>query len=348
MRNNDEAFDPKQPHPTFSFFQSGPQQVDQQSGGEADKARAAKARLIITAPGSKGTANKRELKKDEKLNKKQKVTVWSLMPYINESALDNCLEKESGIARLWEDQSLHLHLRDLSLTEPGVITAQKEASFRQCFKESQGSVIRVPGSSKSITERELVRSLILVLQGIPSKQVFELEKTTFTFNTNPNLVISDLCCTSKSLQQLCVDFTEAGCYFLHLREFSEFMSSHKSKGAGQVVEAFALAIQDFLVFYQHQVNELENKARAHRAVLEAPLSKGGSNWTDKYVSLLDLKVLMAPLLAQIQTIASICFTSKFIEDVKWQQEMKKDGDADSADCSFDNGQNELKFMALLY
>lgn len=51
---------------------------------------------------------------------------------------------------------------------------------------------------------------------------------------------------------------------MHLREFSEFMSSHKRQGAGQVVEAFALAIQDFLVFYQHQVNELERKAKDHR------------------------------------------------------------------------------------
>lgn len=64
------------------------------------------------------------------------------------------------------------------------------------------------------------------------------------------------------------------------------------------------------------------------------------------MSLLEIKVLMAPLLAQIQTIASICFTTKFIDDVKFQQEMKKD--ADSADASFDDGQNDFKFMALLY
>ena len=174
------------------------------------------------------------------------------------------MEAESGISRMWEDESLHIQMRNLSLCEPGVITAQKESSFRSCFKAGVGSVIRVPGSSKTIRERDLVRSLVLVLQGIPSKQVFELDKTTFTFNTNPNLVISDLCSTSSSLQQLCDEFTQAGCYFLHLREFSEYMSSHESRGAGQVVEAFALAIQDFLIFYQHQVNEIEGKARAHR------------------------------------------------------------------------------------
>ena len=126
--------------------------------------------------------------------------VWSLMPYVDESALDHNMEKESGIARMWEDESLHIHLRNLSLCEPGVITAEKEASFRACYKASLGGVIRVPGSSKTIMEKDLVRSLILVLQGIPSKQVFELEATAFTFTTNPNLVISDLCCNSASLQ----------------------------------------------------------------------------------------------------------------------------------------------------
>lgn len=52
----------------------------------------------------------------------QKMSVWSLMPYVNESVLDNALEKESGISRMWEDHSLHLKFRDLSITEPGVIT----------------------------------------------------------------------------------------------------------------------------------------------------------------------------------------------------------------------------------
>ena len=112
------------------------------------------------------------------------------------------------------------------------------------------------------------------------------------------------------------------------------MSSYKSKGAGQVVEAFALAIQDFLLFYQHQVNDLERKAIQQRS-----LSQESSIKTDQYeghyLSLIEIKVLMAPLLAQIQTIASICFTSKFIEDVEMQQQMNKGGKDlnDSADNS---------------
>ncbi len=85
------------------------------------------------------------------------------MPYVDESALENNMEEESGITRLWEDDSLHLHLRNLSVCEPGVITLQKEESFRACYKASVAGVIKVPDSSKTIKEKDLVRSLILVL-----------------------------------------------------------------------------------------------------------------------------------------------------------------------------------------
>ena len=52
------------------------------------------------------------------------------------------------------------------------------------------------------------------------------------------------------------------------------MSSHKATGAGQIVEAFALAIQDFLIFYQHQVNELSQKAAKRRQDENQLLFKG--------------------------------------------------------------------------
>ena len=41
-----------------------------------------------------------------------------------------------------------------------------------------------------------------------------------------------------------------------------------------VVEAFALAIQDFLIFYQHQVNELSQKAAKRREDENKLLFKG--------------------------------------------------------------------------
>jgi hypothetical protein len=42
------------------------------------------------------------------------------------------------------------------------------------------------------------------------------------------------------LEDCFADFIEAANFFFHLREFTEFMS--KPHGAGQIVEAFALAI----------------------------------------------------------------------------------------------------------
>jgi len=48
--------------------------------------------------------------------------VWSLLPYVNEKLLDHNMAEESGIQRMWEDESIHLHMRNLSVCEPGVIT----------------------------------------------------------------------------------------------------------------------------------------------------------------------------------------------------------------------------------
>ena len=91
------------------------------------------------------------------------------MPYVNESLLDNNMEACSGIQRMWEDESIHTELRNLSVNEPGVITKQKEASILACYKEYAKQAIKVPGSSKVITEAELVKQILFLLQGIPSK-----------------------------------------------------------------------------------------------------------------------------------------------------------------------------------
>ena len=186
------------------------------------------------------------------------------MPYVDESLLDFNVKAESGIARLWEDHSIHLSMRNLKVGEPGLLTMQKEQATLERYQEANRHAIKVAGNARTIKQTELIQKIILLLQGIPSQQIFELEQTVFTFSLNPNLLVVDLCCNKASLEDLCREFLEAGCLFLHLREFNEFMSSHKATGAGQIVEAFALAIQDFLIFYQHQVNELAKKARLRK------------------------------------------------------------------------------------
>ena len=79
------------------------------------------------------------------------------MPYVDESILENNMDKESGIQRLWEDESIHIHMRNLSVCEPGVITKQKEVSFLACFKDFVKSAIKVPGSTKNIKELDFVK-----------------------------------------------------------------------------------------------------------------------------------------------------------------------------------------------
>ena len=72
--------------------------------------------------------------------------------------------------------------------------------------------------------------------------------------------------------------------------------------------------------------------------------KGSGPSSEKYLSLLEVKVFMEPLLAQIRAVACICFTNKFIDDILAEKEGNKEQDKESEDGK----QNEMKFMALLY
>ena len=67
---------------------------------------------------------------------------------------------------------------------------------------------------------------------------------------------------------------------------------------------------------------------------------------DSSLTLLEVKVLMEPLLAQIRAIACVCFTSKFIDDILAQKanEVDKGGEKESEDGNGD----EFKFLSLLY
>ena len=54
-------------------------------------------------------------------------------------------------------------------------------------------------------------------------------------------------------QSLFQEMMEAGSYFLHLREFVDCMQN--SEQAGKMLQAFSLAIADFLTYYQSQIIE---------------------------------------------------------------------------------------------
>lgn len=50
------------------------------------------------------------------------------MAHVDESKLENCLEKESGITKFWEDEDIDLNLERLKVTsEVGLLTKTKVA-----------------------------------------------------------------------------------------------------------------------------------------------------------------------------------------------------------------------------
>lgn len=44
------------------------------------------------------------------------------MPYLNEQQLSNNIKESSGISRFWEDENLDIKMRELRVSESGLIT----------------------------------------------------------------------------------------------------------------------------------------------------------------------------------------------------------------------------------
>lgn len=71
-------------------------------------------------------------------------------------------------------------------------------------------------------------------------------------------------------QELFKELMEAGSYFLHLNEFvacmanAENAKSEDSQPVGKILQAFSLAISDFLSFYQSQIIDFPNKVQTRR------------------------------------------------------------------------------------
>ena len=64
-------------------------------------------------------------------SRKRKQLLLLLLPYVDESKLVGNVKVESGMQKLWEDENLDYSLNNLSLNETGLLTPQKQASFKQ-------------------------------------------------------------------------------------------------------------------------------------------------------------------------------------------------------------------------
>ena len=51
------------------------------------------------------------------------------MPQVNEELLEHNVKKESGIQRMWEDETLDLKFRDMRISECCLFTEAKGKSF---------------------------------------------------------------------------------------------------------------------------------------------------------------------------------------------------------------------------
>jgi len=64
--------------------------------------------------------------KDSKVKPMCTQTLWNMMPYVEEHQLASNLKASSGIQRFWEDESLHIHMRNLEISESGSLSLEKE------------------------------------------------------------------------------------------------------------------------------------------------------------------------------------------------------------------------------
>lgn len=77
------------------------------------------------------------------------------MPQVNEDLLDHNMLKESGIQRFWEDEQLDVRLRDMRISEAGVITEFKAKEFNKDFNQTAQALEFI--SLRSYTENEVIK-----------------------------------------------------------------------------------------------------------------------------------------------------------------------------------------------
>ncbi len=77
------------------------------------------------------------------------------MPQVNEDLLDHNMLKESGIQWFWEDEQLDIRLRDMRISEAGVITELKAKEFNREFNQTAKAMEFI--SMRSFTENEVIK-----------------------------------------------------------------------------------------------------------------------------------------------------------------------------------------------
>jgi hypothetical protein len=115
--------------------------------------------------------------------KKRKQLMLTLMPYVDESKLVANIAAESGLQNLWEDEFVNTSQNYYQLYEAGLLTPQKQLSFKKMLSQFQNSLIverdaQTGKDAETIVfkESKLVEKSLLLLQGIPSAGIFDLDQ----------------------------------------------------------------------------------------------------------------------------------------------------------------------------
>ena len=106
-------------------------------------------------------SNRRVIKQKDK-EETRVGKIWDIMPSVNEDFLDHNLKSESGIQRLWEDISLDMKMRDMRISEAGLLIKLKSDQVSQLYFETVKPAFEIE-KPLVIEERELVNAALLML-----------------------------------------------------------------------------------------------------------------------------------------------------------------------------------------
>ncbi|ESP05683.1 hypothetical protein LOTGIDRAFT_208649 [Lottia gigantea] len=182
------------------------------------------------------------------------------------SAIDSGLEDD-----IWEQALSHTLNRhytwerigcEAGLTEKPFITEAGTEAFDQfaLFKICQSILLygetEVPARIK-VTEREMVRDVIYLMIGVPSKTfTFDHESDSFVFT--PGVFVTGH--STESLSIFLNDFLECGSNYRRLAQFSEPLKQDSYYEAGLVFQAFTTAIRKVLKFYTATILSIDTES----------------------------------------------------------------------------------------
>lgn len=187
-----------------------------------------------------------------------RANIWEL--FNEKMSLEGELSKESAKEltklRLWEDsESLAVESPHLLLL-PSVTSA-----WQREYQEQNRSLLYSPAAN--LGEEEFIQKTLLLLQGVPS-DFFSFSVEEFAFRTE----LDDSCTIQGSPFALYGDVINEFCavatMYVRLKEIFAYLS--KTTAEGLIVQAFAIAANDYLQAFQESLLNIFATVKARREI----------------------------------------------------------------------------------